>query len=1057
MSPANDSFGVMAITGFAARVARHDATAVVLDPSQAAVLALADDLSAAVIGAPGSGKTTTLVELVADRLLVRGWASNSVVVLTSSRTAATRLRDVLAVRLGIPTNGPLARTVNSLAFEIVGDAARALGAPPRRLLTGGEQDADIAALLEGHAETGSGPAWPPALGPEVRGLRQFRTELRELMMRATEFDVSTPQLREYGRAAGRPEWGAAADFIDEYLQVISSARETQVDPAELARFAVEAIRSETPGIRVASLRLVVVDDLQEATESTLAILRALAARGTTIVAFGDPDVAANAFRGGEPDALGRLASVLGIPSLRQLVLSTSHRQGPELREFTRAITARIGAAAAGLQRRAVAGARSDPGDAGHPAVPLSTILAVSPARQWSAIARVLRQQHLEHGVHWNDMAVVVRSGAQVEAIARALALAEVPTRTAVGGTALRDDHAARALLTLVDVGVGRTPLDAEIATELLLGPFGGLDRLGLRRLRLALRAEEVAGGGTRPADALLVEGLSGPNRFVTIDHRVGRAAGRLSETLALLRGAATETGGSIEELLWTGWERSGLAKSWYDQALGAGIGAAEANRNLDGVVALFTAAKRFAERRPDAAPGVFLAEVLDADVPEDTLSPQPNDETVLVTTASGTVGLQFHTVVIAALQDGAWPNLRLRGSLLAAQDLVARVTGIDPESVDDRKQVLGDELRMFALAASRARRRLILAAVANDDEAASPFFGLLPEGTPALDASAAAPLSLRGMTGRLRGIVAAGDNERRTAEAASSLAALADEGVPGADPAEWHGLLPMSTTGPLYEGDQVPVSPSALEKLVESPLDWFLEMIAGGESGVVANVGTILHWAMETSVDHSADALWTAVQSRWAELLFDAPWLAERQSRIARTLTEALAEYLGDFSRDGKLLVGAESRFVLELDNIVVRGSIDRVERAPDGSVVIVDLKTGTPVTAQSTIDEHPQLSAYQLAYAEGFLDDHLAEHGLHRSGGAKLLFVKEGKDGRLYREAVQAPLTEQQLADFRDRIRLAATLIAAAEFDGPRELSTFGLGDVARLRLHRVRAVSSE
>lgn len=1051
MSSANDSFGVMAITGFAAKVARHDETPVVLDSSQAAVLALAEDLSAAVIGAPGSGKTTTLVELVADRLLVRGWERDSVLVLTSSRTAATRLRDVLAVRLGIPTSGPLARTINSLAFEIVGDAARAVGVPPRRLLTGGEQDADIAALLEGHAEGGTGPSWPPALGPEVRGLRQFRTELRELMMRATEFDVSTTQLREHGRVADRPEWGAAADFIDEYLQVISSAREAQVDPAELARFAVEAIRSEMSGLRVASLRLVVVDDLQEATESTLAILRALAARGTTIVAFGDPDVAANAFRGGEPDALGRLASVLGIPSLRQLVLSTSHRQGPELREFTRGITARIGAAAAGLQRRAVAGGPS------ASETPLSMILAVSPAREWSAIARVLREQHLERGVPWNDMAVVVRSGAAVEVIARALALAEVPTRTAVGGTALRDDHAARALLTLVDVGVGRKALDAETATELLLGPFGGLDRLGFRRLRLALRAEEVAGDGTRSADALLIEGLSGPNRFVTIDHRVGRAAGRLAETLALLREATSETGGSIQELLWTGWERSGLAKAWYDQALGAGIGAAEANRNLDGIVALFTAAKRFAERRPDAAPGVFLAEVLDADVPEDTLSPQPNDETVLVTTASGTVGLEFHTVVIAALQDGAWPNLRLRGSLLAAQELVARVTGIDPASVDERKQVLGDELRMFALAASRARRRLILAAVANDDEAPSPFFGLLPEGTPALDASAAPPLSLRGMTGRLRGIVVAGDNDRRTADAASSLAALAAEGVPGAAPAEWHGLLSLSITGPLYEGDQVPVSPSSLEKLVDSPLDWFLEMIAGGESGVVADVGTILHWAMETSVDHSGEALWTAVQSRWGELLFDAPWLAERQSRIARTLTEALAEYLGDFSRDGKLLVGAESRFVLELDDIVVRGSIDRVERAPDGSVVIVDLKTGTPVTAKSKIDEHPQLSAYQLAYADGFLDDYLAEHGIHRSGGAKLLFVKEGKDGRLYREAVQAPLTEQQLADFRHRIRLAATLIAASEFEGPQELGNFGFGDVARLRLHRVRAVSSE
>lgn len=1039
----------MAVSGFrraASPVSRG--ARVVLDASQRAVLELPPGASAAVIGAPGTGKTTTLVELVAERVLAQGFRPDEVLALAASRLSATRLRDVIAIRLGVPTTGPMARTVNSLAFEVVRDAARAAGAAPPRLLTGGEQDADIAALLDGHRESGLGPDWPDSLGTEVRGLRQFRTELRELMMRATEFDVSTARLRELGVATGRPEWVAAGDFIDEYLQVLSYSRDGQVDPAELARFAVAAISSESPGERVAPLRLVVVDDLQEATESTLAILRALAARGIAVVAFGDPDVAANAFRGGEPDALGRLASVLGVPGAAQLILSTAHRQGTQLRAFTSAVTARIGTAAAGTQRAAVAG--RPPADDSS----LGRIEATSPAREWSAIARVLRERHLESNVAWNDMVVVARSGAQLEAIARALALAEVPTRLAVGGTALRADHAARALLTVVDVGVGRKELDAELATELLLGPFGGLDRLGLRRLRLALRAEELAGGGNRPADSLIVEGLSGPNRFVTIDHRVARAAGKLAETLHLIR----TSDGSIEELLWTAWERSGLATGWYDQAVSSGITAAEANRNLDGVVALFTAAKRFAERRPDAAAGVFLAEVLDAEVPEDTLSPQAGDESVLVTTPSGTVGLEFDTVAIAALQDGVWPNLRLRGSLLGAGDLVDLVTGVATETVDARKQVLGDELRMFALAASRAKRRLVLAAVANEDEAVSPFFGLLPDATPLLDSSAAPPLSLRGMTGRLRGqlVDPTARAENRIA-AASSLSALAAEGIPGASPDDWHGLLPLSTTGPLFEGDQVPVSPSAIEKLVDSPLDWFLEMIAGGESGVVANVGTILHWAMETTPDPAVESLWNAVQSRWGELLFDAPWLAERQLRIARTLTEALAQYLSHFDRDGKLLVGAESRFTLEVDNAVLRGSIDRVERAPDGSIVIVDLKTGTPVTSQSKIDEHSQLSAYQLAYADGILDEHLAAHIPHSSGGAKLLFVKEGIGGNLYRQGEQAPLTAEQLEAFRERIRLAATLIAAAEFEGPAELNAYGLGDTARLLLHRVRAVSSD
>jgi len=381
---------------------------VCLDPSQQAVVELVDDACAAVLGAPGTGKTTTLLELVADRVLVRGWTTDQLIVLTPSRLTATRLRDAIALRLGVPTTGPMARTVNSLAFEIVRDAARVAGTPPPRLVTGGEQDADIAQLLAGAIEDGAiedsaiedaavedadrlrgtGPQWPAELGREVRGLRRFRTELRELMMRATEYDVPPARLRQLGLATGHPEWVAAADFIDEYLEVVSTSREVQFDPAELARFAVEAIGSGEPGERVASLRLVLIDDLQEATESTLALLRALAAQGIAVIAFGDPDVAANAFRGGEPDALGRLATVLARPDIPTLTLSTAHRQGPALRGFTAAVTARIGAAAAGTQRAAVAGGTDS-------AMPIARVEATSPAREWAAIARVLRQEHLE--------------------------------------------------------------------------------------------------------------------------------------------------------------------------------------------------------------------------------------------------------------------------------------------------------------------------------------------------------------------------------------------------------------------------------------------------------------------------------------------------------------------------------------------------------------------------------------------------------------------------------------------------------------------------------------
>jgi superfamily I DNA/RNA helicase/RecB family exonuclease len=1049
------SFGAVSVIGFEAATERPSAPPITLDDSQAAVVALADGVSAAVIGAPGTGKTTTIVELVADRVLGRGWSPEHLVVLTPSRVTATRLRDILSVRIGTPTDGPLARTVNSLAFEVVSRRARAAGGD-LRLISGGEQDLELSQLLAGHEADDSGPAWPDPLGPDVRRLRAFRTELRELMARATEYGVTPQRLRELAASAGHPEWAAAAGLIDEYRAYVAVAREFSLDSAELVQFAATAL-TENGDDRIDALRLVVVDDMQEATESTLVLLRALAARGVAIIAFGDPDVAANAFRGGEPDALGRLASELGDENVRTLILSTAHRQAVALRDLTTRVTARIGTAAAGAQRAAAAGLRAAPG--GVP--PVVTVEEPSSGRVSTSVARLLREHHLQRGIPWSRMAVVVRSGSLAAPTARALALAEVPTRTAVGGRPLRDATAARALLELVDTGIGRSALTPERAAELLLGPYGGLDRLGLRRLRLALRAEELAGGGSRTSDELLVEALQAPGRLVTIDHRVARAAERLAATLAAI-GAAEQSGAenggaTVEELLWLAWERSGMAKPWGEQALGSGILADEANRHLDGVVGLFTAARRWVERDPADAVRTFLENVLDAEVPEDTLSPQPTTDTVFVSTPPGVVGLEFDVVVVAGVHDGVWPNLRLRGSLLNAQQLVRVVTGLDTASINERQLVLSDELRMFALAVSRATTQVIVTAVVNDDEARSVFFGLLPPTTDAA-ISTRAPLSLRGITGRLRReLVAPGRSARERATAASALARLAAEQVAGADPADWHGLLEPSTEVPLFDDDEtVPVSPSQLGAVENSPLDWFIDSISGSQSSTPMAIGTIVHWAMETATDSRVDTVWAAIESRWPELEFEAPWMAEYQRRATRLLAEGVAEYLADFDSAGKELIGAERRFSLDVDRARVNGSIDRVERAADGSVVIVDLKTGRPTTKQTEIDEHPQLGAYQLAYAEGVLDPFLAEHGVHSSGGAKLLFVIEGVRGKKYREAVQAPLTAEGFEGFRERIRQAASLMAAAEFLGAAEVDTRAPGAASRL-LHRVRAVSSD
>ncbi len=1043
---------------------------VVLDASQRAVLHLDASASALVVGAPGTGKTTTLVELLADRVHRLGFAPESVLALTFDRSSATRLRDRLGLRIGEAVNGPLARTVSSLAFDVVAQAAIRAGSEPPTLLTGSEQDADVASLLAGHVEDGVGPAWPAPLGEQVRGLRSFRTELRELMMRATENEITPESMRALAREHEHPEWSAAADFIDDYLAAISSARAQQLDSAELVRFAVAAIERGEVSEQVARLRLVAVDDLQEATELGLALVTALRERGVTVVGFGDPDASTSVFRGGSADVVSRFGAGAHTHALR-----VAHRQSAVLRDLTRRVTERIGTAGVVGHRGALPAREAD-----EQLDPLLTIEAPTPAREWTAIARVLRERHLIDGIPWSRQAVVVRSGALIDGVARALAVAEVPVRTTLAAIALRDDPAARALLDIIDVGIGRSRLDIESATSMLIGPFGGLDRLAVRRLRVALRTEEVAGGGHRGADALLVEALQAPGRLATIDHRIARDADRLARILDAVR-QASGAGAGIEELLWTVWERSGVAARWRNAAQGTGVAASEANHNLDGVVALLTAAKRFGEREPDSPPAVFLSRLLDADVPEDTLSPTRSVDSVLIATPSGVVGQEFDVVVVAGLQEGVWPDLRVRGTLLNTDSLVRAARGEADAVLDHRALVKADELRMFAVAVSRARRQLVLAACSDDDEFPSVLFSLAPRGTPSVDTSAAA-FTLRGLTGRLRRELTAAEAtgapaatrsastpSRRAdpawrdatgataAEAASALAELAAAGVTGAHPGEWHGLATPSSTAPMFDDDEaIPVSPSRIEAIEESPLDWFLDDVAGSTTSTSMGIGTLVHWAMETATDPNVDALFAAVETRWNELVFEAPWIDAREKRATRRLVQGVAEYLADAQREGVRVVGAEEGFRLDVGRAQVHGKIDRIEAGADGGVTIVDLKTGRPVTKEATIAQMPQLGVYQLAYASGQLDDLCAAFAPHRSAGAKLLFVKAGVGDKSYREAAQAALDEDGLEGFRERIRQAARAIAVAEFEGTAEVEDYG-GQSATRRLHRVRAVTSD
>jgi RecB family exonuclease len=413
-----------------------------------------------------------------------------------------------------------------------------------------------------------------------------------------------------------------------------------------------------------------------------------------------------------------------------------------------------------------------------------------------------------------------------------------------------------------------------------------------------------------------------------------------------------------------------------------------------------------------------------------------------------------------------WPNLRIRGTLLHAPAVSRLARGLPVDDLDERRLVLDDELRMAVLAFSRARQQLIVTATSGDDEQPSALWQFVADAAGQLDGAggiAAAerrrgrPRSLRRLVGHLRRILsdpASGETAR--ADAAIALRRLAEAEVAGASPDEWWGLLEPSTTAPLFaEAERVSLSPSKLEAIEASPLDWFLDRIAPEESSPAMGIGTIVHGAMETATDPSVDAVWAAIEARWSELVFESPWLADQQRRLARRYAIGVATYLQDAAAAGRALVAAERSFAVDVDRARLRGTVDRIERDADGAVRIIDLKTGRPVTDQRAA-ENAQLGAYQLAYADGAFDEALDALGAHHAEGARLLFVREGVRGKPYREAVQAVLDEAGLEAFRERLRQAVAAIAVAELTGARTIGRYDYGSL-RHRLHRVPPVTGD
>ncbi len=600
---------------------------------------------------------------------------------------------------------------------------------------------------------------------------------------------------------------------------------------------------------------VFVDEYQDTDPGQVALLRALVGDGGNLTVVGDPHQSIYGFRGAEvrgilefptafPRRDGRRADVVA--------LRTTRRFGPRVLLASQRVARRL--SLTGIHRTRTRAARSSSRS------PRRTTSATAGSRcctfdteraEAEHLADLLRRAHLEDGVAWSDMAVLVRSGrASIPALRRSLIGAGVPVEVASDDTPLVAEPALQPLVEALRAVVNLDNddpehpdfLDPDRAHGLLVSPLGGP-----RRHRRPRACPGCCGCGRRsgrpprarrprPSPRAAARGPGRPRAcWRAPTARVAARVGALARLLAGARRPARRRRdrrggalGAVGRHLLAG----PAARLRRVRRPGCPAGAPRPRRRLR---ALRDRRPHRGAARPHLGRQTSSSTLAAQQIPADSLAERGvRGDAVRLLTAHRSKGLEWRLVVVAHVQEDGWPDLRRRGTLLQADRIGA--DGLQPPL--SLRESLMEERRLFYVACTRARQRLVVTAVASQDddgEQPSRFLAELGVHERHLQGRPVRPLSMAGLVAELRRTVAdpAQPDGLRTA-AAHRLARLAGERVgerplvPQADPATWWGTRAATRSDvPLRPAD-VPVTLSRQRADLAADLPRPLVPRAGG-------------------------------------------------------------------------------------------------------------------------------------------------------------------------------------------------------------------------------------
>ena len=383
---------------------------------------------------------------------------------------------------------------------------------------------------------------------------------------------------------------------------------------------------------------------------------------------------------------------------------------------------------------------------------------------------------------------------------------------------------------------------------------------------------------------------------------------------------------------------------------------------------------------------------------------EPDEETVQVMTVHKSKGTEYPAVFVLDLSAGHFPLSYREKRFAIPADLARGLRSGD----DGRDLFLQEERRLLYVAMTRAEERLYLTRVRRHgqnrnetkpsvflrelDAARNPLVRVVEASTPTVAALVPGEPSdpHRALREDEVGRLVRAAAEGRHSAAFAHLVALerlriAAEGGDGAafDPGvfvagAWPAVevaLPGVAPRRMEIPDSFALSASSLGCYADCPLRFKFEHLLGvpAPPRTRVSLGSAVHAAIESL---SKDLLRGTARDRGEavailEGCWDSSAYASKPHEVTdfRTAVRLLDTYLDWQAGHRNEIVGVEHQFSFRYDGRVVRGSIDRVERRPDGRLVVVDFKTGPLSSAPTigTVQKGVQLNLYALAVAEEF------------------------------------------------------------------------------------------